>query len=166
VGIADMFKQLGGIDVSVALPLSTTLEGIRSIASPEFVDGLTRATNAIHDFTLAMQGLSDIGGLSAIEVATNMGGIPEEEQLSSSEFSSGEFADFPLPTLDMPTYTDTSPIIIETSTSVTAQPTSGNTGKVEQKLDELISLMKSGGISVNLDGKKVSKTLAHSLESG
>ena len=33
-------------------------------------------------------------------------------------------------------------------------------GTIEKKLTELISLMKSGGISVNLDGKKVSSAIA------
>jgi len=38
----------------------------------------------------------------------------------------------------------------------TTAPTSG----VEARLDELISLMKNGGIAVNMDGKRVSSTLA------
>ena len=33
-------------------------------------------------------------------------------------------------------------------------------GKVVKKLDELILLMRQGGISVNMDGRKVSKAVA------
>jgi hypothetical protein len=37
-------------------------------------------------------------------------------------------------------------------------------GGLESKLDELIGLMKSGGIAVNLDGKKVNRELATAIE--
>jgi hypothetical protein len=40
------------------------------------------------------------------------------------------------------------------------QKTSSDDKGVEAKLDELINLMKSGGIAVNMDGKKVSTQLA------
>jgi hypothetical protein len=182
-GIDELFDEMSDIDASdvdlkvvdkfvkitdamnlvadVGPQMNLTLGGLQSIASQEFVEGMANATNAIHDFALAVQGLSEIEGLSAIEVATNMDGIPKEEQLSSSEFS-----DFTLPTLDMSTPADSTPIIIETTPmTTTTTPTSGS-GNVEAKLDTLISLMKSGGIAVNLDGKKVSKTLAQSIESG
>ena len=140
--------------------MNLALGGLQSIASQEFVEGMANATNAIHDFALAVQGLSEVEGLSAIETATNMDGIPKEEQVSASEFS-----DFTLPTLDMSQPADTTPIIIETTpVASVSSPTSGS-GNVEAKLDTLISLMKSGAISVNLDGKKVSKTLAQSIES-
>jgi len=109
---------------------------------------------------LAIQGLSDIEGLSAIEVATSMEGIPKEEQVSTDEFS-----DFTLPTLDMSQPADTTPIIIESTPIASVSSPSGGSGNVEAKLDTLIALMKSGGIAVNLDGKKVSKTLAQSIES-
>ena len=34
---------------------------------------------------------------------------------------------------------------------------------VVKKLDELISLMKAGGIAINLDGKRVSEQLAYAV---
>lgn len=46
-------------------------------------------------------------------------------------------------------------------TTPTGVPARGD--KIEEKLDELIDLMKSGGISVNLDGQLVSKYIAKSL---
>lgn len=49
------------------------------------------------------------------------------------------------------------------NSSQTGQSSSESSQNVEKKLDELIQLMKSGGISVNLDGKKVSRELAISI---
>ena len=182
-GIDELFDEMSDIDASdvdlkvvdkfikitdamnlvadVGPQMNLTLGGLQSIASQEFVEGMANATNAIHDFALAVQGLSEIEGLSAIEVATNMEGIPKEEQLSSNEFS-----DFTLPTLDMSQPADSTPIIIETTPITSTQSTQTSGGNVEAKLDTLISLMKSGGIAVNLDGKKVSKGLAQSIEVG
>ena len=54
--------------------------------------------------------------------------------------------------------------VVQQVASVPSVVTSGggaeSTGGVEAKLDELISLMKSGKIGVSMDGKKVEKTLA------
>ena len=41
-------------------------------------------------------------------------------------------------------------------------PTDTGVGALGGKLDELISLMRSGGIAVNLDGRKVSSAMASS----
>jgi hypothetical protein len=43
-----------------------------------------------------------------------------------------------------------------------AAPTDTGVGALGGKLDELISLMRSGGIAVNLDGRKVSSAMASS----
>lgn len=50
----------------------------------------------------------------------------------------------------------------ETTKTTTIAATETNVGALGSKLDELISLMKNGGIAVNLDGRLVSKGLATS----
>lgn len=51
--------------------------------------------------------------------------------------------------------------ITQKASTTSDQPqTSGSNREVVTKLSELISLMKRGGISVNMDGRKVSKTIA------
>jgi hypothetical protein len=48
---------------------------------------------------------------------------------------------------------------------VPGEPKELGGGNLEAKLDELINLMRSGGIAVNLDGKKVNRELATAIES-
>ncbi len=51
--------------------------------------------------------------------------------------------------------------IAKLGTIIAPQPAvAGSSAGVEAKLDELITLMKSGGIAVNMDGKRVSSALA------
>jgi hypothetical protein len=49
-----------------------------------------------------------------------------------------------------------------TSPAAEAAPADNGSGAISGKLDELISLMRSGGIAVNLDGRKVSSAMASS----
>jgi hypothetical protein len=51
-------------------------------------------------------------------------------------------------------------ISAEKTAVITSQPTSNDDRAIVSKLDELISLMKAGGIAVNLDGYKISNRLA------
>jgi hypothetical protein len=48
------------------------------------------------------------------------------------------------------------------SPAAEAASTDNGSGAIGGKLDELISLMRSGGIAVNLDGRKVSSAMASS----
>ena len=50
--------------------------------------------------------------------------------------------------------------IVNTGTPTTDSEKTEDSTKVVKKLDELILLMRRGGISVNMDGRKVSRAVA------
>jgi len=74
--------------------------------------------------------------------------------VSSEEMASGGAG---TPSLSMP---DVVQQVASVPPPAPMQKTSSDDKGVEAKLDELINLMKSGGIAVNMDGKKVSTQLA------
>ena len=83
--------------------------------------------------------------------------IPQEELLSPEEM--GEFGGLSLETLGV----EAANVVINMPAPVPGEPVELG-GGLESKLDELISLMRSGGIAVNLDGKKVNRELATAIE--
>ena len=163
--MSEMSMSASGIDVA--------FDGIKSLASQEFVDGLSRATGAIYDFAHALLALNNVEDVDAsilspegvsTETTTQPSGVfnSDTEQNTTdfeqlSRYSGGAFGKGGME--------GNTPLVVETLASVS--PTSGSTdmSNVEAKLSELIGLMKSGGIAVNLDGKKVHKGLASSIES-
>ena len=143
---------------SAGTDISPMLNGLQSIASDEFSSGLDRATTAIHDFAQALLELGSTKTSMAELGITETKGIPKEEMVPENELEQ-----LNMPTLDMPL--ENSPIIIEAAPIAQSGGATTDMSTVEGKLDQLISLMKSGGIAVNLDGKKVNKGLAAAIES-
>jgi hypothetical protein len=155
--------------------ITPVLEGLKSIASQEFADGLARATSAIYDFAHALMAMRqaaggetpgtpgevDEGG-GASPTGNVAEGIPVAEQLTGGTAELDQLAEAGL---GASAPAESGPVVVETVASVGATGGSADMSSVEAKLTELIGLMKSGGIAVNLDGKKVHKGLASSIES-
>ena len=129
----------------------TIFNSLNSFTSESFIGGMNRATSAIRTFANALDGFSDenvriMDKLSGFFSSTDEGGvetspttaIPTEQLDVSSE---------PIINLNIP---ETQP----TDTQLNSN------AEVVRKLNELITLMKNGGISVNMDGRKVSKAIA------
>ena len=64
------------------------------------------------------------------------------------------------PTSSPTTLTNTPTDQTSSPTTLTNTPTDATNKQILDKLDELVSLMKAGGIVINLDGRKVSQGLA------
>ena len=178
------FMRLGeamALMSAAGMDISPVLSGLKSLASQEFADGLARATSAIYDFAYALLSLSAAAdgemstpaGESPEEGATVgqgptgavTGGIPDAESLAGGSTGLAQLGKFSGGGFGTGSPGESGPMVVETVASVSQSGGSSDMANVEAKLTELITLMKSGGIAVNLDGKKVHKGLASSIES-
>jgi hypothetical protein len=178
----DLFGSIGSVDLS---GISDVFDSLTFIASDEFVTGMSAATDAIWEFIGALSVMSLLSGLAGL--ASIFGGgekgqqeaqqtvpqpsvgaaatpspesmIPPEEMLSPDEM--GEFGGLSLESLGV----EAANVVINMPAPVPGEPKELGGGNLEAKLDELINLMRSGGIAVNLDGKKVNRELATAIES-
>ncbi len=163
---ADVTKAMG----PGAETMASILTGLGTIASESFVTGMAKATDSIYAFVAALSTIPDHKAEVFAEVATaaisgsearaveqtNLGGagVPIEEMSGLGEGQVGTAA------------------VTETLATVSTHPNAAGAGgtpatdmsTTEANLAELIGLMKSGGIAVYLDSKKVSKALAAAAE--
>jgi len=166
---------------TAGMDISPVLNGLKSLASQEFADGLTRATSAIYDFAYALLALNaaaggdmatpsgeqpDEGsGLGQGPTGAVTGAIPDAESLIEGSTGLDQLGKFSGGGFGTGSPGESGPMVVETVASVSQSGGASDMSNVEAKLTELITLMKSGGIAVNLDGKKVHKGLASSIES-
>ena len=177
----DLFGSIGSVDLS---GMSGVFESLTFIASDEFVTGIDAATSAIWELVGALGVLSLLSGLMSIfgggedkpvppaqqtipqpsvghdllnQQQAPLSEIPPEEMLSPEEM--GEFGGLSLETLGV----EAANVVINMPAPVPGESVELG-GGLEAKLDEMINLMRSGGIAVNLDGKKVNRELATAIE--
>ena len=189
-GIENMMDTMGDIEpesiskfVKLSEALSTmslsgsgidvAFDGIKSLASQDFVDGLSRATSAIYDFAYALLALSNVDEVDGNIVSTEgvvgdttpqtSGVFDTDSEQSTTDFD--QLARYSGGAFGRSAGEANTPLVVETLANVGQSGGSTDMSNVEAKLSELIGLMKSGGIAVNLDGKKVHKGLASSIES-
>ena len=135
--------------MTIADKLMSIFNALNCFTSESFIGGMARATISINTFANALTGFTDenirvmdkilaiTGFRETDEQTTPMSVIPEERLSTTNE---------PVVNINVPT-----------------QPTDSelnNNTEVVKKLNELITLMKNGGISVNMDGRKVSKAIS------
>jgi hypothetical protein len=166
---------------TAGMDISPVLNGLKSLASQEFADGLTRATSAIYDFAYALLALNEAAGgdmatpsgeqpdegsgLGQGPTGAVTGAIPDAESLIEGSTGLDQLGKFSGGGFGTGSPGESGPMVVETVASVSQSGGASDMSNVEAKLTELITLMKSGGIAVNLDGKKVHKGLASSIES-
>ncbi len=164
------FVKLGEALATISISgtgIDVAFNGLKSIASQEFVDGLSRATSAIYDFAyalLALNNVDDVDGIIQGEPTTPTSGIFDDES-STGTADFDQLARYSGGAFGRSAGESNTPLVVETLASVGQSGGSTDMTNVEAKLGELIGLMKSGGIAVNLDGRKVHKGLASSVES-
>ena len=163
---ADVTKAMG----PGAETMASILTGLGTIASESFVTGMAKATDSIYAFVAALSTIPDHKAEVFAEVATaaisgsearaveqtNLGGagVPIEEMSGLGEGQVGTAA-----------VTETLATVSTPITNTAGGGSSTDMSTTEANLAELIGLMKSGGIAVYLDSKKVSKGLAEAAES-
>ena len=162
---ADVTKAMG----PGAETMASILTGLGTIASESFVTGMAKATDSIYAFVAALSTIPDHKAEVFAEVATaaisgsearaveqtNLGGggVPIEEMSGLGEGQVGTAA-----------VTETLATVSTPITNTAGGGSSTDMSTTEANLAELIGLMKSGGIAVYLDSKKVSKALAAAAE--
>ena len=129
-------------NMSLSEKIMTIFNSLNSFTSESFIGGMNRATHAIRTFANALDGFSDenvriMDKLSGFFASTEEGGVETS------------------PTTAIPTEqlgVGSEPII--NLNIAETQPTDtqlNSNAEVVRKLNELITLMKNGGISVNMD---------------
>ena len=128
---------------------------LSTFTADTFITGIGNATNAILAFTSSLESMS----VSNIKILDNITKIITTEKNIESGFNST------LSEIQSTPNASESVTNISTVNQSTIQPSDqklkDNT-EVVAKLNELIGLMRTGGIAVNVDGRKVSKAIASS----
>lgn len=139
------------MDSTSTQPMSPSLDSITQTTLQETATAPTSILTKIVDFTTKL--------IPQVPVLPELG-AEQEQSVTSSEVDGFETINIQGKTVFVEEITK----VTQSGTEIQSLENRPNNREVVTKLDELIKLMRTGGIAVNMDGRKVSRRVAASQE--
>ena len=136
--------------------ITRVFNALNLFTNESFISGITRATSTLVSFAAAVDGLSQL----KLNILASVSKISAGEENLETGFNS-TLSEIQQETSPASTDIEILNNITKSATQASDEKINNNT-EVVKKLNELILLMRSGGVSVNMDGRKVSKRIAAS----
>jgi phage-related protein len=136
--------------------ITRVFNALNLFTNESFISGITRATSTLVSFAAAVDGLSQL----KLNILASVSKISAGEENLETGFNS-TLSEIQQEASPASTDTEILNNITKSATQASDEKINNNT-EVVKKLNELILLMRTGGVSVNMDGRKVSKRIAAS----